>query len=222
MVDKEAQRRSDATPARSASRMLAFGVLAVATSSVTALENASAADVVDVLRFCSSCHGAEGRSASPEFPRLAGQQKDYIVAQLQNFRDDTRTAPHAQTFLDYTVMVGMVTQLAPPTSDAVAAYYSSQQPVAGEPAVSPEIVLGKKIYTEGVPSDNVPACMSCHGVKAQGNGATPRLAGQYRTYLARQLEAFASWARQNVTMHALSMNLTPEQISEVTAYLATL
>ena len=64
--------------------------------------------------------------------------------------------------------------------------------------------------------------MSCHGEKAEGNGPIPRLAGQYQDYLTRQLEAFASWARQNVTMHANSVNLTSEQISEVTAYLATL
>jgi hypothetical protein len=38
----------------------------------------------------------------------------------------------------------------------------------------------------------------------------------------RQLEAFASWTRQNVTVHAASVNLTSDQFREVTAYLATL
>ena len=119
-------------------------------------------------------------------------------------------------------MWGLVAHLNDPSIDAIAAFYASQTPVAGEPAVSPEIAAGRKIFTEGIPSAGIPACISCHGSRAEGNDSIPRLAGQYQDYLARQLEAFASWARQNITMHAESMNLTPEQISEVTAYLATL
>ena len=109
-----------------------------------------------------------------------------------------------------------------PTIDAIAAYYASQTPVAGEPGTSPEIAAGKTIFTEGIPSESLPACMGCHGEKAEGNGPIPRLAGQHRAYLARQLDAFASKARANEIMHENSKNLTPEQISEVTAYLATL
>jgi len=63
--------------------------------------------------------------------------------------------------------------------------------------------------------------MSCHGEKAAGNGPIPRLTGQHPAYLARQLEAFQSKARANEVMHETSKNLSPEQISEVTAYLAT-
>jgi cytochrome c553 len=119
-------------------------------------------------------------------------------------------------------MWGLVAHLSEPRIDEIAAFYASQAPVAGEPAVSAEKTAGEKIYTEGIPSENVPACISCHGAKAEGNGAISRLAGQYQDYLARQLEAFASWARQNATMHTNSVNLTLEQVDEVTAYLATL
>jgi cytochrome c553 len=222
MVDNEARRRTAATSARGAGRLLAFVALTLAAWSGTGPESASAADVATILYYCSSCHGPDGRSTSSMFPRLAGQHKEYIAAQLQNFRNDTRTAPHAQTYLDFIAMWGLVTQLDAPTTDAIGAFYASQAPVAGEPAASPEIAAGKKIYTEGIPSENVPACISCHGARAEGNGPIPRLAGQYQDYLTRQLEAFTSWARQNVTMHANSVNLTPEQINEVTAYLATL
>jgi cytochrome c553 len=169
------------------------------------------------VHVCSSCHGPDGRSISPTFPRLAGQQKDYIIAQLQAFRDKTRADPHAQTY-----MWGMAARLSDPTIDAIAAYYSSQTPVAGSPGDSPQTVAGKNIFTEGIPSEGVPACMSCHGEKAEGNGPIPRLAGQHQAYLARQLEAFASMARANEIMHENSKDLTPQQISEVTAYLATL
>jgi cytochrome c553 len=108
------------------------------------------------------------------------------------------------------------------TIDGIAAYYASQTPVAGAPSSSPETAAGAKIYTEGIPSENVPACMSCHGERAEGNGPIPSLAGQHQAYLARQLEAFQSMARANEIMHENSKDLTAQQISEVTAYLATL
>jgi cytochrome c553 len=220
MVDNNKARRR--TAAGGAGSTLAFVAFTVAACSGMGPTSASAADVAEVLQFCSNCHGPDGRSASSKFPRLAGQHKDYIIAQLQDFRNDTRTAPHAQNYLEYLTMWGLVAHLNDASIDAIAAFYASQAPVAGEPAASPEIAAGRRLYTEGVPSDSVPACISCHGPRAEGNGPVPRLAGQYQDYLARQLEAFASWARQNITMHAESMNLTPEQISAVTAYLATL
>ena len=222
MVDSEAWRRTLATPLRSTGRIIAFVALIVAAWSGADPESVSAADVANILYYCSSCHGPDGRSRSPMFPNLAGQHKEYIAAQLHDFRNDTRTAPHAQTYLDYLAMWGLVQQLDPPTTDAIAAFYASQAPASGVPAASPEVAAGRRIYTEGIPSESVPACISCHGPRAEGNGPIPRLAGQYQAYLTRQLEAFASWARQNITMHANSMNLTAEQMNEVSAYLATL
>ncbi len=224
MVRSEARDRCPgAVPARYSARTpivgLALAALALAACNTTAppLKGEGASSVVaGTVHVCSSCHGPGGRSISSTFPRLAGQQKDYIEAQLKAFRDHTRADPHAKTY-----MWGMAARLSDPTIEAIAAYYATQTPVAGEPASSPEITAGKKIFTAGIPSQSVPACMACHGDKAQGNGPIPRLAGQHPAYLARQLEAFASNARANVIMHQNSKNLTAAQISEVTVYLAT-
>jgi cytochrome c553 len=192
--------------------------LAVAACGGTGPEGGSSdSTVAGTVHVCSSCHGPAGRSISPTFPRLAGQQKDYLVVQLQAFRDRTRADPHAQTY-----MWGMAARLNDFTIDGIAAYYASQTPVAGAPSGSLETAAGAKIYTEGIPSENVPACMSCHGEQAEGNGPIPHLAGQHQAYLARQLEAFQSMARANEIMHENSKDLTVKQISEVAAYLATL
>ena len=213
MRRNEARRRSSSILVA-----LALVTLTVAACSGTAPGSGSAdTTVAGTAHVCSSCHGTDGRSISPTFPRLAGQQKDYLVAQLQAFRDKTRADPHAQTY-----MWGMAARLSDQTIDAIATYYASQAPVAGRPSTSAETAGGEKIFTEGIPSESVPACMSCHGEKAEGNGPIPRLAGQHQAYLARQLEAFASMARANEIMHENSKDLTVEQISEVTAYLATL
>ena len=212
MLDNETRRRT--VPIAAAVTLVA---LTVSACRGTSPEGASPdSTVAGTVHVCSSCHGPDGRSISPTFPRLAGQQKDYLVAQLQAFRDKTRADPHAQTY-----MWGMAARLSDPTIDGIAAYYASQTPVAGQPSASPETAVGKGIFTEGIPSESVPACMSCHGEKAEGNGPIPRLAGQHQAYLARQLEAFASMARANEIMHENSKDLTPQQISEVTTYLAT-
>jgi hypothetical protein len=88
----------------------------------------------------------------PDLPGLAGQQKDYIVEQLKAYRDKTRADPHARTY-----MWGPAARLSDPTIDAIADYYSSHNPVAGEPGTSPEIAAGKTIFTDGIPSESVPA-----------------------------------------------------------------
>jgi cytochrome c553 len=174
-------------------------------------------DVTGTVHVCSSCHGPGGHSISSTFPRLAGQQRDYLIAQLTAFRDHKRADPHAQTY-----MWGMAARLSDPMIAALAAYYSAQPPVSGTPDDSPEAQAGRKIYTEGIAAENVPACILCHGEKGAGNGPIPRLAGQHSAYIGRQLEAFASNARANEIMHENSRGLTPEQIRDVAAYVRSL
>jgi cytochrome c553 len=174
-------------------------------------------DIAGTVHVCSSCHGPGGHSISSTFPRLAGQQKDYLIAQLTAFRDHKRADPHAQTY-----MWGMAARLSDPAIAALAAYYAAQPPVPGAPDNSPEAVAGRKIYTEGIAAQKVPACALCHGEKGAGNGPIPRLAGQHNAYIERQLEAFASNARANQIMHENSKNLTVEQIRDVAAYVRSL
>jgi cytochrome c553 len=173
-------------------------------------------DVGGTVHVCSSCHGPDGRSVSSTFPRLAGQQKDYIETQLKAFRDKTRADPHAKTY-----MWGMAARLSDPLILGIADYYSSQKPVAGTPGNSPETAAGAKIYTKGIAAESVPACKACHGDHAEGNSAIPRLAGQHRAYIEAQLAAFASNARANEIMHDNSKGLTAEEIRDVAAFVQT-
>ncbi len=192
----------------------AIGAALFAVTACTA--HSATAGVVDTEHVCSSCHGPAGRSVNPTFPNLAGQQKDYIVAQLTAFRDHTRADPHAHTY-----MWGMAAHLSDATIDGLAAFYSGQTPAPGSSANAEDIAAGQKIFAAGVPAKSVPACMSCHGDKAQGVGPIPRLAGQHRSYLEGQLDAFASNARANAIMHATSQNLTAQEIKQVAGYLAS-
>jgi cytochrome c553 len=201
---------------------VAFALAALAACSADhggsgGAEQAQAQGAPGVVHVCSSCHGAGGRSDSPTFPRLAGQQKDYIEAQLKAFRDKTRADPHAHTY-----MWGMAAQLNDATIEGLASYYSSQQPATGSRADPTLAAHGKAIYDQGIDARNVPACAACHGDKGEGNSVIPRLADQHREYIEEQLRNFASNARANETMHDNAKGLTPDDITALAAYLASL
>jgi cytochrome c553 len=179
-------------------------------------QQAADQSIAGTVHLCSSCHGLTGRSVSPDFPILAGQQTDYLVAQLHAFRDQTRADPHAHTY-----MWGMAKHLDDQTIAGVAAYFAGQPAVNGVPLAVPSVV-GAKIFAEGLDDRGIPACIGCHGEHAEGQGEIPRLAGQHATYLAEQLGHFRSNARSNETMHMNALNLTDGEIKDLADYMASL
>ena len=196
--------------------LLAVTVLAVSLAGGAAQAAESSATTSELAgRVCATCHGPTGNSIAPTFPRLAGQQAEYLDVQIRAFRDQSRADPHAQAY-----MWGMASKLTDQTIKELAEFYSSQTPVAGTHSNDPEVAAGEKIFREGVEAQEVPACQTCHGEKAEGNSAIPRLAGQHRGYLEKQLEAFAANLRANEIMHNNSKNLTALQISQVAAFLS--
>ena len=183
----------------------------VAMAQVTSHAKTLAQDV------CSACHGPEGRSISPVFPRLAGQQPGYIIVQLDAFRNKTRGDPNARAY-----MWGMASQLSDATIKALADYFAAQKPVNGKPGDPALMAEGKKIYTEGIPSENVPACQSCHGPNAKGAGAFPRLAGQHVQYLIGQLQGFKTGTRSNAPiMQNVVGKMTSKQMEAAATYAAS-
>jgi cytochrome c553 len=194
----------------------AAAVLALSLGSVGEAAEAPPPDVAGIVHVCSSCHGPGGQSISSTFPRLAGQQQQYLETQLKDFRDHKRADPHAKTY-----MWGMAARLTDPMVAAIAAYYASQPASPGVPDNAPDVAEGRRIFTEGIAKKGVPPCMACHGDNAQGNGQFPRLAGQHRAYIERQLAAFASNARANDIMHENAKNLDAAEIQALAAYMRT-
>jgi cytochrome c553 len=196
-------------------KVLAAAGVFVALSATIAhgADNSAALDLI--RKECSTCHGPRGISVAPTFPNLAGQQAVYLEAQLRAFRDHSRADPHAQAF-----MWGMAAQLTDATIKDIAVYLAAQPPARGTRADPAEVAAGKKIYEEGLPAQSVAACQSCHRPNAEGNGPFPRLAGQHRRYLEKQLEVFATNLRANEIMHATAQSLTALQISQLAAFLS--
>lgn len=67
---------------------------------------------------CAACHGANGISAIPLYPNLAGQKEAYIAQQLRNFKSGER---------NNAVMKGMVMALSETDMDNLAAYYANMK-----------------------------------------------------------------------------------------------
>ena len=147
-------------------------------------------------QVCAACHGHEGNSISPLFPRLAGQPPQYTEAQLKSFRDRTRADPPA---LGY--MWGMASQLDDETIKDLASYYASRAPRAIPTKKMASASLGKEIYERGPDTRRAPACLACHGAAAQGHRTIPRLAGQHPEYLAKQLVFFKTKLREEPCRH---------------------
>jgi len=196
-------------------------VLGVVSIVVAGLAGAAAPDkavqqaaATKATELCSACHGPGGSSISPTFPRLAGQQEQYIENQLKAFRSRTRAEPDAHDF-----MWGIAAPLSDTMIKGLSWYFSSQPPVHGKPADSALTAKGKDLFDKGVPSKQIPACASCHGKNGEGMGEFPRLAGQHAVYLVKQLTVIQNALRAAPVMHGIVKELNKDEMEAVAAYL---
>lgn len=167
--------------------------------------------------ICASCHGPNGISTSPLFPRLAGQQELYLAAQLRAFKGKTRGEQDAH---DY--MWGMATLLDESLIDGLARYYAAQKPAPGTPGDPALIARGKILFEQGDPAHEVAACATCHGNAAQGNAIFPRLAGQHAAYVVRQLQVIQRQFRNSPIMHGVIKELDADGMKAVAEYVQSL
>ncbi len=163
---------------------------------------------------CAACHSADGNSLLPVWPKLAGQHAEYIVKQLNDFKDGKRV--NAQ-------MAPMVASLGEEDMADLAAYYASQKIKPG--SAKPELISsGQTIYRAGDAESGIPSCMACHGPSGAGNpGALyPALAGQHAEYTILQLKAFKAEERNNdinKVMRSIASSMTNAQIEAVSEYI---
>lgn len=187
-----------------------------------------------VKTTCSACHGIDGNSIGPTFPNLAGQNYNYLLKQLEDFRNGTRSPATMKQ------MIKAVPQ-APDNANLkqIAAYFSHQtlkRNTGQEPKPSKALVEdGYKLFVRGsstltqflITRRDVPSCAACHSANGEGNApmAIPALAGQHATYIQTELERFASGARHNGPngiMAAIAAPLTGTQMKAVAAYVSVM
>ncbi|NGP52539.1 c-type cytochrome [Thioalkalivibrio sp. XN8] len=160
---------------------------------------------------CLACHGPEGNSMNPEWPSLAGQHAEFIVAQLEAFQSGERQNP---------LMSPMAIGLTEQDMLDLGAYYEAQQPAALE--ADPGLVdAGRQLYLGGDQERGITACTACHGPTGQGNplAGYPMIAGQHAAYSALALRAYASGERANAMMQDIASRMSEEDIEAVTSYI---
>lgn len=168
---------------------------------------------------CGGCHGVDGNSMVPSFPKMAGQNEKYIVNQLKAFKgNETRQNP---------IMLGFAAGLSEQDMADIGAYYFQQNLSSAAPHDESKLAQGREIYKGGNLQTGVPACQACHGPAGAGNPGTgyPQVGGQYVDYTIAQLQAYKSGARytdDNAIMRNIVEQLSDEEIEAVSHYIASL
>lgn len=167
------------------------------------------------LQVCSNCHGVDGNSTSPNFPRLAGQSEAYLTSQLTSFRAHDRRDPAG-----FEYMWGLSRKLTDAQIAQLASYFHAQPPRPNPAGFGAQAPLGKSIFESGLPDQHVPACASCHGPQAQGTDEFPRLAAQHADYVRKQLLVFQRTDERPAgsIMKVVAHELRPSQISAIADY----
>jgi len=158
---------------------------------------------------CGACHGADGNSATSDYPILAGQASRYIYLQLKDYKEGRRK--HA-------LMTPMVANLTKQDMRDLGDYFAAQKlKPTGFQADGAKVARGKKVADDAL-------CPMCHLGGFAGQNEVPRVAGQHQAYVLRQLMAFKQKERTNDAgnMQSVMRNISDEDIEALSHYIANI
>lgn len=174
---------------------------------------------------CVTCHGQKGEGmAAAGFPYLAGQGAGYLALQLQDFAKDERKNP---------VMAPIAKALNAEQIKAVSSYYSQLPPPFDIKALSAHLdtypakeSMGAWLANRGDWSNNIPACIQCHGPGGVGVGEHfPAIAGLSSKYIREQLLAWKEKKRAAgplALMGDIASRMSDAQMTAVADYFESL
>jgi cytochrome c553 len=192
--------------------------LAAAAARYTDLRNVApihgdAAAGAEKAPVCFACHGANGTSVAPTFPRLAGQRVNYLYQRLLMFKRAMPKDPYYSS--------SPMTAMALPLSDTdmrnLAAFFASQQPEPATPTTpisTASLEKGALLFEVGDPTQGIPPCQGCHGAEARGpaiatraNAVYPLLRAQYSPYIVSRLTSFRKDLPHDTTSDFIMSNV---------------
>ena len=178
---------------------------------------------------CAGCHGNDGNSPAPSFPKIAGLGEKYLFKQLKDIQSGAR--PVAQ-------MAGQLDGKSEQDLRDLAAFFNGNQiQLSGAKELKVKVnagievdalALGERIFRAGNLETGTPSCTGCHSPKGLGNepAGYPRLSGQYAEYIAKQLRDFRAGERTNdgdsKTMRQVAEHMSDAEIDAVANYIAGL
>lgn len=200
------------------SLLLTLGITGIAH----AAGNAEAGQ--EKVAVCGACHGADGNSAAPNFPKLAGQGESYLFKQLQDIKAGSTPGAPEGVGRKVLEMTGMLDPFSDQDLADIAAYFASQKMTVGmaDPALVEE---GEKLYRGGKLDTGMPSCTGCHAPNGVGNDLAgfPQLGGQHAAYTAKQLTDFREGSRTNdgdtAIMRTIASKLSNKDIEALSSYI---
>ncbi|WP_085723479.1 cytochrome c [Pseudomonas sp. R37(2017)] len=199
------------------SLLLTVGISGMAHAAGEAVQPGDAKAGQAKAAVCGACHGPDGNSMAPNFPKLAGQGERYLTKQLHDIKSGKRTVLE---------MTGLLTNLSDQDLADIAAYFASQKGSVG--AADPKVVArGEALFRGGDLAKGMPACTGCHSPNGAGNAAAgfPHLGGQHAQYVAKQLTDFRKeeGGRNNdgdtKPMQSIAKKMSDEDIAAVSSYI---
>lgn len=188
----------------------------VAFSSAAETVKGDPAKAVPIVeRLCMACHGQDGNSLVPNFPKLAGQHPEYLLQELQEYKEHHR---------DNEMMSPVVQELSAADMANLAVYFAAQKPVPGTTTDPGLLALGKKIYLEGNSDSGLPSCDGCHEEDGSGSARFPRIAGQNPEYTLEQFRLYAGGQRKfgKKVMRTVAERITEQEAKAVAEYIASM
>lgn len=201
-------------------KLAIFAFVFVAWSAPTTALEGDVAKGAELASTCAACHGKDGNSGNPMWPKLAGQNEKYLEKQIKDFQAGTEDPTQGRYDAS---MAPMVKNLSEQDIADLSAYFASQEIQMG--TVSKEFLdLGKKIYFQGDAERKVPACSACHGATGQGLNLAgyPAVSGQHPEYAIKQLKAFSHGERANdanAIMRDIAIRMSDQQIEAVAHFM---
>ncbi|MFZ0762340.1 c-type cytochrome [Bradyrhizobium sp.] len=192
-------------------KLAILAMVASTVATVPALAGESAA-----VRNCTWCHGAEAQGYTVA-PRLAGQQPQYIMSQIQSFHEHTRDNPFSRQY-----MWSAVAALSPAAARDLANYLASIPPKPANDGDSALASKGKRIFMEGIPEANIVSCYACHGPNGEGVRDIPRLGGLAYFYVKARLEQWGQGYHSTAgsPMPLVASHLGLDEIEALASYLS--
>ena len=102
----------------SSSKIRLSALLCLCLTSTVAFGAGDAAAGKAKAAVCGACHGADGNSVNPMWPKLAGQHANYLVKQMKDFKSGKRKDP---------LMSAQAAALSDQDMQNLAAYSASQK-----------------------------------------------------------------------------------------------
>lgn len=196
------------------SLLLTLGIGTMAQAAGPGLVGDAAAGQGKVA-VCGACHGADGNSMAPTFPKLAGQGERYLLKQLHDIKSGARAV---------VPMTGMLSNMSEQDLADIAAYFASQRMSVG--AADPKLVArGQALFSGGKLAEGMPACTGCHSPTGSGNAPAgfPKIGGQHADYIAAQLTNFREGERTNdgdtKIMRSIAEKLSNKDIAALSSYI---